>query len=181
MFLMLFIRKEEDYQFKGKKWALISAVAVSFIVPFCVFPMDALYNKFVSPIEEVNSAVFDMVQADSTMADFDISEGNYVVAVYASGCKYCKMSATRMSLMMEQNKIDSTKFQLLIWGDSIHIQKFREETNCEKFPWHVINPYAAIDLVYGRFPSFILTQDGQVIKGYDYRGLDETILKEHLR
>lgn len=181
MFLMLFIRKEEDYQFKGKKWALISAVAVSFIVPFCVFPMDALYNKFVSPIEEVNSAVFDMVQADSTMVDFDISEGNYVVAVYASGCKYCKMSAKRMSLMMEQNKIDSTKFQLLIWGDSIHIQKFREETNCEKFPWHVINPYAAIDLVYGRFPSFILTQDGQVIKGYDYRGLDETILKEHLR
>ena len=180
MVLMLFIKNEDDYQFKGKKWALIAAVAVSFIVPFCVFPMDAVYNKFVSPVEDVNSSVFESIQADSTMANFDISKGNYVVAIYASGWKYCKMSAKRMSLMMEQNKIDSTKFQILIWGDSTHIHQFREETNCERFPWHVINPFVAIDVVYGKFPTFILTQNGQVIQGIDYRGLDEAILKEHL-
>ena len=83
--------------------------------------------------------------------------------------------------MMEQNEIDPTKFQILIWGDSTHIQQFREETNCERFPWYMINPYDAIDVVYGKFPTFILTQDGQVTKGIDYRGLDETVLKEHLK
>lgn len=181
MILMLFIRKEEDYQFKWKKWALTAAIAISFIVPFCVFPMDALYNKFVSPIDEVNNAAFEAIQTDSTMADLDISNGNYVVAVYASGCKYCKMSAKRMSLMMEQNEIEPSKFHILIWGDSTHIQQFMEETNCENFPWHVINPYTAIDVVYGKFPTFILTQDGQVIKGIDYRGLDEAVLREHLK
>lgn len=181
MVLMLFIRKEEDYQFKGKKWALIAAVAVSFIVPFCVFPMDAVYNKFVSPVDEVNNATFEKILADSTMVDFDIHDGNYVVAVYASGCKYCKMSAKRMSLMMEQKQLDSSRFQILIWGDSLHIQQFREETNCEKYPWYVISPYDAIDVVYGKFPTFILTHDGEVIHGIDYRGLDEKLLMEHLK
>ena len=181
MVLMLFIRKEEDYQFKGKKWALVAAVAVSFIVPFCVFPMDAVYNKFVSPVDEVNNTTFEKILADSTMADFDIHDGNYVVAVYASGCKYCKMSAKRMSLMMEQKQLDSSRFQILIWGDSLHIQQFREETNCEKYPWYVISPYDAIDVVYGEFPTFILTRDGEVVQGVDYRGLDEKLLMEHLK
>lgn len=181
MVLMLFIRKEEDYQFKGKKWALVAAVAVSFIVPFCVFPMDAVYNKFVSPVDEVNNATFEKIMADSTMSDFDIHDGNYVVAVYASGCKYCKMSAKRMSLMMEQKQLDPSRFQILIWGDSLHIQQFREETNCEKYPWYHISPYDAIDVVYGKFPTFILTHDGEVIHGIDYRGLDEKLLMEHLK
>ena len=167
MLLMLFIRKEEDYQFKGKKWALVAAVAVSFIVPFCVFPMDAVYNKFVSPVDEVNNATFE--------------KSNYVVAVYASGCKYCKMSAKRMSLMMEQKQLDPSRFQILIWGDSLHIQQFRKETNCEKYPWYHISPYDAIDVVYGKFPTFILTHDGEVIQGIDYRGLDEKLLMEHLK
>lgn len=178
--LMFFIRKEEDYQFKWKKWAIIAAFAVSFIVPFCVFPMDAVYNKFVSPVDEINVNAFDKVLSDSTMTDFDIQDGNYIIAVYASGCKYCKMSAKRMSLMLEKFAIDSTHFQMLIWGDSTHIQRFRTETNCEKYPWHHISPFAAIDVVYGQFPTFILTHDGQVVKGLDYRGMDEATLKEHL-
>ncbi|MBO4654244.1 MAG: DoxX family membrane protein [Bacteroidales bacterium] len=178
--LMFLIRKEEDYQFKGKKWAVIAAFAVSFIVPFCVVPMDAVYNKFVSPVDEVNVNAFNKILSDSTMADFDIHDGNYVVAVYASGCKYCKMSAKRMSLMMDKHAIDPSRFQLLIWGDSTHIQHFREETQCERYPWHHINPYAAIEVVYGKFPTFILTHDGQVKMGIDYRGMDENTLREHL-
>lgn len=63
----------------------------------------------------------------------------------------------------------------------MHIQQFREETNCEKFPWHFINPFDAVDVVYGKFPTFILTHDGQVLQGIDYRGLDESMLEEHLR
>ena len=180
MILMLFIRKEEDYQFKWKKWAIIAAFVVSFVVPFCVFPMDVIYSKFVSPVEEVNVDAFEKVQMDSTMTSFDIHDGNYVVAVYASGCRYCKMSAKRISLMMEQNEIDPSKFQILIWGDSIHIQQFREETNCERFPWYSISPYDAINMVYGKFPTFILTRDGQVETGFEYRGLDEKMLVNFL-
>ena len=178
---LLFVRKEDDYQFKGKKWALVGAFAVSFIVPFGVFPMDAIYNKFVSPVDEINTEAFAKIQKDSTLANLDIQHGNYVLAVYASGCKYCKMSAKRMSLMMSQHDIDSTKFQILFWGDSTGIQSFREETKCEKFPWYVISPYDAIEMVYGKFPTFILTQDAQVVKGLDYRGLDEDVLLEHLK
>ena len=180
MILMLFIRKEEDYQFKGKKWAIAAACLVSFVVPFCVFPMDAVYNKFVSPVEEINDTVFNAILADSTMADFDIHEGNYVVAVYASGCKYCKMSAKRMSMMMDQHNLDSSKFQILIWGDSVHIKSFMEETHCTPYRWYRISPYKAINMVYGKFPTFILTHDGQVAKGMDYRGIDEKVLLEHI-
>ena len=81
---------------------------------------------------------------------------------------------------MEQHELDSTRFQILIWGDSTHIQNFMEETNCTPYRWYHINPYVAIDMVYGNFPTFILTHDGQVMEGLDYRGLDENILLEHL-
>ena len=180
MILMLFIRNEEDYQFKGKKWAIAAACLVSFVVPFCVFPMDAVYNKFVSPVEEINDQAFNAILADSTMTDFDIREGNYVLAVYASGCKYCKMSAKRMSMMMDQHDLDPTRFQILIWGDSVHIKSFLEETNCTQYRWYHISPYKAINMVYGKFPTFILTHNGQVSKGMDYRGIDESILLEHI-
>lgn len=181
MALMFLIKNEEDYQFKRKKLALIGAFVVSFAVPFCVFPMDALYNKFVSPIDEINAEAFNTVRQDSTMTDFDVSKGNYVVAVYASGCKYCKMSAKKMTQILEKNEIDANKIHMLIWGDTAHIQQFREETECERYPWHVIHPYAAIDIVYGKFPTFILMQDGQIVKGFDYRGINEKELVEYLK
>lgn len=81
---------------------------------------------------------------------------------------------------MEQLSIDSSKFQILIWGDSTNIQNFREETNCEKYPYHIVNPFIAIDVVNGEFPTYILTQDSQVVKGMNLRGMDEDMLLEHL-
>lgn len=181
MALLFLVKNEEDYQFKGKKWALTAAFVVAFAVPFCVFPMDVVYNKFVSPIDQINKEAFANIQVDSTMTNFDISKGNYVVAVYASGCKYCKMSAKKINQMLETNRVEADKFQILIWGDTAHIQQFREETKCERYPWHVIHPYVAIDMVYGQFPTFILTHDGEIVKAFDYRGMDEKELSEYLK
>lgn len=179
--LLFLVRKEEDYQFKKKKLAIAGAVIVSVIVPFCVFPMDTVYNQFVSPISEINIDKFADLQVDSTMSNFDISQGNYVVAVYASGCKYCKMSAKKMNEMMQKNAIDESRFQILIWGDTAQIDTFRVKTNCESYEYHIINPYTAIDVTYGKFPMFIMIHNKQIVKAFDYRGLEEKEIVDFLK
>lgn len=180
MALLLLVRKEEDYQFKGKKWAIVGAFLVSFAVPFCVVPMDSVYNKFVSPVENVNLEKLTEIQNDSTTT-FVLPQENCVVGVYASGCKYCKMSAKKVHQIMEHNAIEDSKFQILIWGDTAHIQKFMDETECNAYQWHSIDPFAAIELVSGHFPTFILMKDGQVVKSFDMRGIDESELVEYLK
>lgn len=182
MLLMVLIRKEKDYRFRGKVVVIVFAFLVSIIVPFVVFPMDAVINKLFAPDGDIiNVEAFTMFQEDSTMTDFDIHDGNYVIAVYSSGCKYCKMSAKITSMMMEQNGIDSTRFQIFIYGDTAQIQEFLEETNTQKYTWHhIIDPYMALALGNGSFPVYYVTADGKVIKGLDYRGMNESALREYL-
>lgn len=180
MALLLLVRKEDDYQFKGKKWAIVGAFLVSFATPFCVVPMDSVYNKFVSPDENVNLKKLTEIQTNS-ISTFRFSEGNYIVGVYASGCKYCKMSAKKVHQIMEHNAIDNSKFQILIWGDTMHIQQFMDETECNAYQWHSIDPFSAINLVEGHFPTFIMMTDEKIIKSFDMRGINESEFVEFLK
>lgn len=179
--LLLFVRKEEDYQFRGKKAALIAAFVISVIVPFCVFPMDKLYNHFVSPYGNINTIGFAKLEADSNMSTYDISNGNYITAVYASGCKYCKLSAKKFNQIMMRNNLDAQHFQILIWGDSASVRKFREESGCTAYPFHIIDPFTAIDIVNGKFPFFIMTRNDSVVKAFDYRGIAEDEIADFLK
>lgn len=180
--LMLLIRKEEDYRFRGRVTVLVIAILTAIAVPFALFPMDNIYNLFSkTSTKSCNEAEFNSFLQDSAMQDIHLEEGNYIVGVVSSGCKFCRIGCLKMSEMVTFNKIDSTKVLYFIWGDSTSVQEFRKETKSEPFLYVPINPVKAIRITDGAFPLFLFIQDGEVQRTADLRQLTEKEVISHLK
>lgn len=180
--LMLLIRKEEDYRFRGRVTVLVIAILTAIAVPFALFPMDNIYNLFSkTSTKSCNEAEFNSFLQDSVMQDIHLDEGNFIVGVVSSGCKFCRIGCLKMSEMVTFNKIDSTKVLYFIWGDSTSVQKFRKETKSEPFLYVPINPVKAIRITDGAFPLFLFIQDGEVQRTADLRQLTEKEVISHLQ
>ena len=180
--LMLLIRKEEDYRFRGRVSVLVIAILTAIAVPFALFPMDNIYNLFSkTSTKSCNEAEFNSFLQDSVMQDIHLDEGNFIVGVVSSGCKFCRIGCLKMSEMVTFNKIDSTKVLYFIWGDSTSVQEFRKETKSEPFLYVPINPMKAIRITDGAFPLFLFIQDGEVQRTADLRQLTEKEVVSHLK
>ena len=180
--LMLLIRKEEDYRFRGRVTVLVIAILTAIAVPFALFPMDNIYNLFSkTSTKSCNEAEFNSFLQDSVMQDIHLDEGNFIVGVVSSGCKFCRIGCLKMSEMVTFNKIDSTKVLYFIWGDSTSVQEFRKETKSEPFLYVPINPVKAIRITDGAFPLFLFIQDGEVQRTADLRQLTENEVVSHLK
>ncbi len=178
--LLFFIRKEEDYQFKGKKVVGIVLAVLALGVPFILFPTDATYNLFKKSDNNVNEKSFEQFMQDSVAQSLNIQEGNYVLGYLASGCKYCKLSAKKINTMVENNQLDTNKVVFIIWGGDESIQKFKEETDATHFRYAKISPIEAIQLVSGQFPTYVLVKDGKPVEAMDIRGLNDNKIRSFL-
>lgn len=173
MLLLLLVRKEEDYRFKGKVAVGITLLVASIATPFACFPMDVVYNAFSKSDNKVNEEKFNTFLQDSTAQALHLSQGDYVVAYFAAGCRYCKVSATKLSAIVENNHLDVNRFVFFIWGKEGKIETFKEETKTQNFRFVNINPIESVQLVYGNFPTVVFLHDGKIEGVADVRGFDD--------
>ena len=178
---MLFVYKENDYQFRFKKLVMILAFAVALIVPFVVIPMDAVYNKFKSPQKEVNVEMFEALKQDSIMQKFNVEEGNHIVAFFISQCKFCKLGIKKVHSIVERNNLDSDKVKIVISGEKERISLFKKESGTESYNYFPIPAIYSLRTVNGSFPTFLYITDGKVVKAGDLRSLEEADIVEFLR
>lgn len=179
--LLLFIRNEEDYHFRGRVVALIVAFLAALIPPFVLFPVDNVYNAFSKP-EVYDEASLHALMQDSVMLEqnIQIDEGNYIVGIVSSGCEFCRTSCLKMSEIAANNELDSTRILYWIWGDSTSVKKFPSETKTEAFTFVRVSPVAAIRIT-NAFPLYLFFKDGEVIKTANLRQLTEKDVKNHLQ
>lgn len=180
MALLLLIRKEEDYHFRGKVAVGITLLVASLGVPFILFPTDAVYNFVFKSDNTVDEKRFEQFMQDSLAQTLHIEQGNYVLGYLSSGCKYCKLSGKRINTIVENNQLDTNKIIFLIWGSDKSIQEFKEETGATHFRYAKINPVEAIQMVDGQFPTYVLVKDGKPIGAADLRGLNDKKLRDFL-
>ena len=167
-----------------RKVLLITSV----IIPFVVTPMDSVYKMIYSSEKEISTVdlyeSFDKVVAmdfiendivfDSTYV-FD-PKGDKVVAIVSSGCKYCRLGVKKLSLMMKNNGVTPDDVNIFIWGNREGILNFREETMTEGcYYWHIM-PHEAVDVTFGRFPTFIILKEKEIVNISDFRDIDESFL-----
>ena len=180
--LLLLVRKEDDYQFRGRTLALAGAFVAALVPPFVMFPMDGVYNLFAkSNGLEYSETDFNALMADSTMQDVDLVDGNYIVGVISSGCGFCKTSCLKMSEIVSNNQLDTNKILYFVWGDSASVRPFQEETKTESFRYVHVSPIAAIRVVNGQFPTYLFIRNGEVTATADLRHLTEKAVCEHLQ
>lgn len=195
MFLLLFVRREDDYSFKPclKKWLIGISVAIAIILPFIVFPMDTVYNMIASKNNNINTIEFEnslrdpktvnllhfemvndsMYVSHDTVARLNLSDGRYIVSFVTAGCDFCKFGASKLSMIAEHNGIDKVHLKFLVWGYDADIVRFREETNTADSDYWFIHPKKSIDITYGRFPTYIWLNNGKIVTSGDLRNLNE--------
>ena len=173
MALLLLVRKEDDWFFRGRKAVGISLCVASLAVPFALFPMDALYQIFSKNGQEVNVEKFSQFMQDSTAQALHLDQGDYMVGYLASGCKYCKISAQKVDAIFKNNGLDSTRLVFMIWGSDESVRRFREETGTQAYRYESIHPIDALNIVFGQFPTYVYVRDGQVARVANLRGLEE--------
>jgi uncharacterized membrane protein YphA (DoxX/SURF4 family) len=180
--LMLCIRKEEDYHFRGRVAVLVVAILAAIVPPFILFPVDNIYNLIYKTDNlNYNETEFNALMADSTMQGVSFEKGNYIVGVVASGCEFCHTGGLKLSEIVSNNQLDSNRVVYLIWGDSTSIRQFQTETKSDSFRFIQISPVRAIHIVNGQFPTFLLMHDGDVQSTADLHHLTEKTVISHLQ
>lgn len=180
--LLFVIRKEEsrDYKPVWRKWLLAGNLAVSFVISFVLLPMDVIYNKIYSEKENVNTVAFYESLIDSTYFDgeklMDVSEGRYLINYALAGCKFCRIGAEKLTLMVDRHGIPHDNVKFIIGGSDEAISRFLEITGTSDYEHWKIQAPKFMSITYGKFPLYVFIEDGKVVKAGDFRLLDDEII-----
>jgi len=178
--LLLFIRKESTAVFRGWKLVGIFGVVAAFVATFVLFPLDGVYNLFKKDQATYNEKAFQTLMEDSVMTVQQLDTGNYIIGVVASGCKYCKVSMEKLHSICERHDLDNNRVLITIWGEDDSIKEFQDETGSSQFRYVKINPIQAVEVVNGRFPTYLYVHNRQIVKAADLRQLTERDVTEFI-
>ncbi len=178
--LLLLVRNEKELVFKRKRLVGIAILAVSILVPFALFPTNAVYKLFSGGKDNINKEAFETFMQDSTIRTLQIDNGRHLVGYLAAGCKYCKTGGAKLNSIVEKHHLNTGKVTFFIWGDEEAIQTYKAETGADKFRYQPVNPVMAVQLVGGEFPTFLMLQDGNIVDILDIRRLDEQTITQFL-
>ncbi len=203
MLLLLLIRKENshDYRPRLKKWLVGISIAVAIILPFVVFPMDTLYNMIASKDNNINTVEWESLQNDQkylqllrfevvndstyvqhdSLAVLDLSDDTYIVNFISAGCDFCRLGANKLSMIIDHNNIDKRHLKFLVWGYDADIVKFMDDTNTRGYEFWFLNPIKSLNITYGKFPTYVWFDHGNIISSGDLRDLDEGKIVKFLR
>lgn len=174
--LLLFIRKERSYDYKPllKKWLVAITLLLSLAIPFILVPMDVIYNKIYSEKDNVNTVAFYESMSDSTFVG--IQSGRYLINYALAGCKYCRLGAEKVTMMMGRHGISHDRMKFFIGGSDEAIAKFVEATGTSDYQHWKIPAPEFMAITYGKFPLFVFIEDGKVVKAGDFRILDDNMI-----
>ncbi len=175
--LLFFIKNEESHDYKPvlKKWLVASTIVISLVVSFVLLPMDVVYNKIYSEKENVNTGAFYESISDSTFVD--LQQGRYLINYALAGCKFCKVGAEKLTLMLDRNGISHEKVKFIIGGSDEAIARFIEITGTSDYEHWKIPAPEFMAITYGKFPLYVFIEDGKVVKAGDFRVLDDEIIE----
>ena len=176
--LLLLIRKEASHAYKPmlRKWLVALTIVTSFVISFVLLPMDVIYNKIHSDEENVNTVAFYESLNDSIFVD--LKQGRYLINYALAGCKYCRVGAQKLSLMVERHDIPHDRVKFVVGGSEQTIESFVQETNTIDFDHRNMAIPQLMSITFGKFPLYVLIEDGKIVKAGDFRILDDDVLME---
>ncbi len=174
--LLFFIRNEESHDYKPvlRKWLTTGIILVSLIVSFVLLPMDVVYNKIYSEKENINTKAFYESMSDSTY--IDIQQGRHLINYALAGCKFCKIGAEKLVLMVDRHQIPHAKVKFIVGGSDEAISRFIENTGTSDYEHWKIPAPQFMSITYGQFPLYVFIEDGKIVKAGDFRILDDDLI-----
>ncbi len=201
--LLFVIRKDSPFVYRFR--VLISGILLfaGMLLPFVLFPPDSIYRYFVKGEKTINLQEFEKSVADTSYDNqliniklnaetnaltfsieknhLNISNDTFLFMYMHSGCEYCKLAMKKIKLIFDNNNIDKSKCKILIWGDDEHISDFIRETESMDFEFRKLDPFQAVGITNGKFPTFAIVEKGKIITDFNFRSIDESMIVENLK
>ncbi len=165
---LFWVRRLNTFIFKRK--ALIASVlgVTSLAIPNIISPPDFLYYD-----EYATYATYDTTAFSNFENEFLANKQNekMVVAFLSTKCPLCKLSAKKISTIVDKYKIKESQI-LYVFPDSSDIDAFFVETNSTSFPYFQLPKQQLYTITQGGVP-LILLYNNQVKEAFVYRGIEE--------
>ncbi len=183
--LLFTVRSQHADVCKHRSWYSLLIVNCTLLIVFIVSPPDSIYKMIYSTEKEISTMdLYDVelqrinndVESDETLM-FDFDAGEYLIAVVSSGCKYCYLGVKKLAMIMKRKGLNTEDVHIFIWGSDEDILNFIEETETENYSYWKIEPRQAIEITYGRFPTFIWMKDKEIVKVGNFRDIDENSIQ----
>lgn len=176
---LLIIRQSKDVRFKYENWAFGLLLLAGLSVPLLISPPDVFIAGKFNPAQHDQQALQEALEEGSIPYDF--VENRKLLAFYSTGCKFCKMSSTRIGTIIKKAEIDTSKLNIIFWGDStVQAQQFFDDTHAPVLNYVPLETKAYLDITKGRMPLILLINDGIVEHKMNYRTIDEELIVEFL-
>ena len=174
--LLFIIKNEKSHDYKPvlKKWLVASTILISMVVSFVLLPMDVIYNRIYSEKENINTAAFYESLNDSTYVE--LQQGRYLINYALAGCKYCRLGAGKVTMMLDRHGISHDKVKFFIGGSDEAISRFIEITGIYDYEHWKIPAPEFMAITYGQFPLYVFVEDGKVVKAGDFRMVDDKLI-----
>ena len=144
---------------------------IALAIPFVLVPMDVIYNRIYSEKENVNTVAFYESLSDSTFVG--LQQGRYLINYALAGCKFCRLGAEKVTMMVDRHGIPHDKVKFIIGGSDEAISKFIEITGTSDYEHRKIPAPEFMSITFGKFPLYVFIEDGKVVKAGDFRILDD--------
>lgn len=173
MLLFLLIYRMESWKTPFRWLILCLIIMASTIGVFVASPPDNLTSNF-DPEQNLQTELFDAMLDDAPLDSLHLREGKQVVCVFSTGCDYCQMAARKLSLMQQFYGFPADRITYIFMGNEEGMAKFYDQS--ESVPYRgVLYPDVVrlLKAINGKFPVIVLLDNGQVVREYGFRNMDE--------
>jgi uncharacterized membrane protein YphA (DoxX/SURF4 family) len=166
--LLIIIYNNPQVKNKYCKLILLISIAISLALPFIISPPDSfMFEKYSKNINYNETRLSDFINNN-----VQISEGKSVICFFGSSCRFCKLAAQKISVIATKtNKKDLITY--VFWGSEESVASFFEETNSHIFRYLKLDTDIFLKTTNGNMPLIFLLENGNSIKCFGYRDLDE--------
>lgn len=161
-----------------RRWMVWTVVAIAMLLPFLLFPTDSLMRRLNSS-RELDTEFF----GDVTDSLF-VQQGHRVVMLYSTECRFCRMSAKKLSSMIRRHNLPTESFYAIFMdmgerSDSL-IEAFFGANGSIHLPYTTLNARTLLKSTNGVLPLILLMDGDSVVQECNYRCIDESEVREFL-
>lgn len=177
--LFFFIYNMEEWE-TPFRWLLLSlSIIVSTSGVFLISPPDN-YSDYSSE-HHLQVELFNEMLDEPPLDKLNLREGKQIVCFFSSGCEYCQLAARKISLMQRFNRFHAGRITYVFMGSREGIAKFYKESESDRYRTLLFKDMSSLmKVVNGDFPVVVLLQDGEVVREYGFRNMDEDEIKEFM-
>ena len=155
---------------------MIGVAVAATIAIFCIVPPDNFVPGYQT--KNLQEDVFAEALNEAPLDSLNLAEGKQVICFFSTGCKFCQMSAKKLSIMQELYGFPAENITYVFMGSEEGISKFYELSESTVYRNVLYQDIKQlIRIVNGGFPTLVFAQDGKVVHEYGFRSMDEAEIK----